>query len=915
MPANPFDQFDAPLSTPQPIIPRTPAPQTQPQYEGDVLSNDYKREQIKTEQLKQAQTQQEIDQKNPQKKAQQNARQLLTAAGVDLEKGIDPVGDLIKGSTSGMIQHGAASAYGAVTGHSTSGMENIGRLKTIASTLTLQLMNGSLGTGISNADRDFISEQIGNIGNPDVPAEQRLAAWDQVKQRMANLSGIPYAASVKEFGGDNHAPPGNSELTADQEKAYRAFLTANPNPTGSQVNTFLSGLTGKQVTNGEDIAKAISEGRGISTTTQDLTEQQKVQQRIQQEDKSGAFQEGDTHRLLMHGATLNLSDEASGVGEAAANVLTSPFTGNFDPVGSYRLGRDVERQRISDAEGRLGYGGTALEFAGNLLSANPEAAAGKVYGLGSLVRQGAKAGGAAGAIAGYGQGEGTNQSLVGAGVGGLTGAAVGAAGGRFLGPKAVPPGGGEGPGAAEIATALQDEGIRAARPVADPSKRGSMAYLETTRGGHGPVRDSLELTRQDIASKVAGLSGDGEALTPGGMGESIQEAGKRSIQSIKDSATRFYDRAASAGADTPIQPTEALANLDAHIADLSRNPNTNKGVLSYLKSVRGDLASGNKTVADIRNIRTGMSGEINRRNLGQSNAERIMGDVMDSARADIERDLGRANPEALSLYQQGDDLWRQMSTERQQVLEKLVGPADNPISGEQAMARVRNMMGNKGDLGRFNRIMNMLNPEEQANFRASLFDGIGQKSPEEPFSPAYFLQQTKDMQPGALKTVFGDDGAKSIQNLRVASRGFTDAQASLNNSRSGFVNNFKDIVSSIVNLRSATGAGAGYMIGGPPGAVAGAIVGETAKLATNRLSAKALMNPEVSSWIRKVAVAKTDQQARALIGKLNGLAAGNAGLQGELGSLRDAIVRAVNDNAPRAGSVAASPDQRPDQQQ
>jgi hypothetical protein len=535
--------------------------------------------------------------------------------------------------------------------------------------------------------------------------------------------------------------------------------------------------------------------------------------------------------------------------------------------------------------------------------------------MGSLVRQGAKAGGAYGAIAGYGQGRGTEESLVGAGVGGLVGAGTGALGARLLSGKTPPPADGGGPAPGDIAAAFQAEGIPTARPVADPSKRGSMAYLETTRGGHGPVQDSLELTRKGIADKVAGLTGEGEALTPGGTGEMIQSAGKRTLDTMKSRGTRLYDRAAATAGDAPVNPTDALSRLDAHIADLSRNPNTNKGVISYLQSVRKDLASGAKTVADIRDIRTGMSGEINRRNLSSSNAERIMGDVLDGAKADIARDLGNSSPEALRLYQRADEQWQQMHVARQQVVEKLVGPADNPISGEQTMSRVRNMMGNKGDLNRFNRTMNMMNPEERANFRASLFEGIGQKSPEEPFSPAHFLAQTRDMQPGALQTVFGEEGAKSIQNLRVASKAFADTSASLNRSRSGFVANFKDIVSNVVNLRSTGGGAIGFAVGGVPGAVTGAVVGEASKFATNRLSAKALMNPEVSSWIRKVATVKTEQQARAMVGKLNGIAASNAAIQGEISGLRDALVKVANDNFGRVGSAAASPDRRPDQQQ
>jgi hypothetical protein len=54
---------------------------------------------------------------------------------------------------------------------------------------------------------------------------------------------------------------------------------------------------------------------------------------------------------------------------------------------------------------------------------------------------------------------------------------------------------------------FRTEGIPAARPIADPSKRASMAYLETTPGGNNIVRNSLDQTRRSIADKVSAVAG------------------------------------------------------------------------------------------------------------------------------------------------------------------------------------------------------------------------------------------------------------------------------------------------------------------------------------------------------------------------------------------------------------------------
>ena len=126
--------------------------------------------------------------KGSMEEARRNAELLLQAAGVDIARGIDPVSDLIEGSTSGRVQAFGAGVYGDVTGDATEGMENIAKLQTIVSDMTLQLTGGSLGNQISNADREFIMQRVGNLGDPTIPASQRLAAWEQVKQRMANLT-------------------------------------------------------------------------------------------------------------------------------------------------------------------------------------------------------------------------------------------------------------------------------------------------------------------------------------------------------------------------------------------------------------------------------------------------------------------------------------------------------------------------------------------------------------------------------------------------------------------------------------------------------------------------------------------------------------------------------------------------------
>jgi hypothetical protein len=132
--------------------------------------------------------------------------------------------------------------------------------------------------------------------------------------------------------------------------------------------------------------------------------------------------------LLLHGATLGLSDEASGVGGAIYNAISSPFTGaDFDPAAAYRNSRDAERIRLNGARDRSGWRGTATEALGGFASANPASlveSAGTT--LGSRMIAGARGGAEVGALSGYGHGSGLGGSLRGAAVDAAAGAFVGA---------------------------------------------------------------------------------------------------------------------------------------------------------------------------------------------------------------------------------------------------------------------------------------------------------------------------------------------------------------------------------------------------------------------------------------------------------------------------------------------------------
>ena len=153
---------------------------------------------------------------------QRRAKTFQELTGVDLATQVDTdtdrVSQLIKGSTSGVVEAVGAELVGAlpesVGGGATSGMKNIGQLETIATTLTLAFApDGRLSTGVSNEDRRVIERQLGRIQDPMVPSGKRLAAWREVKRIMARTIGLTGTPSGR--GGGASIPT----LTPEQVRA------------------------------------------------------------------------------------------------------------------------------------------------------------------------------------------------------------------------------------------------------------------------------------------------------------------------------------------------------------------------------------------------------------------------------------------------------------------------------------------------------------------------------------------------------------------------------------------------------------------------------------------------------------------------------------------------------------------------
>lgn len=720
----------------------------------------------------------------------------------------------------------------------------------------------------------------------------------------------PAASGVVGRGdiGFNYEPP-PSPLDDKQSAAYDAFWKANPDATADDLRAFGRSI-GANIANADEIVKARAAGQGVapaSSAIYDFSDIDKARS------EGGIAAGADVVvRGAADSASLGLSDEIA----AAGNTL----------FGDRTMRENLARERYTDKFDETN--SPWLRGIGQLAGAVAPVGVGAIGAGVRGARDTAILGGGLGAAYGFNSGDTLANRFMGAGAGLAAGSAGGLAIGKlsdFVGSRlarsrvnrAYDPAIDEGIATAEAA---QAEGVPISRPIVDPKVRDRMSYLESSFGSGAPVQNSLAATERGIAERASTLAGGGTAQEPGMLGSAIQEAGDRFIDRSRSVGRRLYDRAASLAGDNTVLANDAIAKIDQHIAELSENANANGPQIAYLREIRADLANEAgaipKSVASIRDLRTGLRGQINNRNLTATDAERRVGEVLDAARGDITRSLGDKSPEAVRAYERADKFWGERSDEIRQVVQRFIGKKDDKLSGEQVYSRIMSMAKPNGDSVRLRRMIDKLDPDERADFTATIASGLGRRSADEDFSPAVFINQARAISPAARRTVFGQDGAQSIENLIQVSKALKDTKASLNNSRSGVVVNWRD------TLKNALGTGlpasAGAYMGGVPGGAAGVALGAAwtgAGIAIRNLSAKALMNPDLSRWLKNAVAQRDGVMINNYIARLGKIAKNNAPIRAEVTLLQDKLVAAANDNLGRAGSAAASPDRGPDQQQ
>lgn len=605
------------------------------------------------------------------------------------------------------------------------------------------------------------------------------SAAPQIDEALAAVGGGAPAEQRQPVGpGDigfsGKVPEEGNPLNPDQQRAYNAFVSANPNVTPDQLRAFgqQMGFPG-EIANAEQIIEAAKQGAGFATASnaqigRSAEQEAAIKDRVGRTDAAGSFAVG-----MVDSATLGFADEIAAGGGAVVDSLQGE--GSFTDRYSRNIG--VERGYAEALRDRDPVSSFAGQIAGGI--ALPGFGA---RSAGQLARLGAGYGAAYGA----GSGEGITDRLIGAGTGAAVGGAAGGAFGLIGNHIAARAGGAGNGGRRADAIALMEAAQRQDINPLPADVGGPLTRRLTAGAAQSPVsagtiiRGGQRVVDQASAARDRIAATAGTALDGPQAGEAAEAAARGYIGRSGTRGTANYDRAAELAGDARIDPARAREVLDRNIAELSQSP---LGAPAALTNLRERL-DGEFTVAGLRNLRTQLRDEFASAGLRGSDAERRGMQAVDGLTEDIAAGLTRqGRPEAAEAYQSADRFWRERLRVIDDVIEPIIG---NGKSGEQVFQAIQGMT--RTNSARLREFMRTIGREEASTVRASVINQLGRASPGtqnaegNTFSLNQFLTQWNQMTPRAKGTLFRGETRAALDDLARVAQGSREAGGYANRS-------------------------------------------------------------------------------------------------------------------------------------
>jgi hypothetical protein len=452
----------------------------------------------------------------------------------------------------------------------------------------------------------------------------------------------------------------------------------------------------------------------------------------------------------------------------------------------------------------------------------------------------------------------------------------------------------------EVVNAGTRRNVPVRAPDAIPTLRGQMAKVEASPYGGPKVASALDADKALMQTRVAEVGGAGVPHPSNySFGSQIQNAGQRFIKSSGTTKNALYSRAEHRAGGARVVPSDTIAAVDAHIAELEgAGANSNSSVINYLKGLRDDLSKpGGFSITEFQGLRAANRAKIRGdQALTVSDADRRLGDVLKT----FTDDAGNQLPvEAVDALRTADKYYAQRHDYINGVLKKFMGGRNSPLAPERAAGRLTNMGMSKAGVDYTTLSRFMARAEIAATFAENLGKGANGE-----FGLGPLATNIEKMPANVRQLVFGKDGAAALEDLRILARAKSDTSKGLNNSRSGVV------MARQIGTRIASSATAGGVLGGWAGAVISPAITETAALVGQRRAANLLLNPQFTKAVRSVGTNPNPAAAKVLMTRLAVVASRNPAIADEIG----AFVQAMNTNVPRQLSAGQSPEYQQGQQ-
>ena len=930
---NPFDQFDAPAPAPQApgVIMGRPKQPSPIQIEDQQFKREDQSRQNRSEIRQEGDTNfsqtdklAERYNKLPEVKNYRIAVQQLATA---LDTTPDPQGDLaltyafakamdpdsvVREAEQGMVSGSQPWFVAAVErAKKEFGMDGVGSYTPeTRKAIRAQIINAvEKRVRLYDQNRSYFEKMARNnnfdpytvIGEHDgKPFLEQLRAYDaKVGTKRPQMAGdVPVGTDVTMGGGADDAP--------FDRNAYLSTRGLDPNKEATIVgfwnsNRGNSGLTeagalrfyaeqGVPPPSAADLQRMIEQAQAgfqfgpVDTSQEEAAYRAELEKASQAQGGTGYTERAD------QGITLGLSDEAAGVGGAIGSLLRGE-----NPATGYQFSRDVQRFRNEQADQNTGLLGDAVEIGSSLF-----------VPLGGAITSPARAariGATAGAVGGFGYGEGAQNSTVNALIGAGGGAVLGAAGtygGNALMNRAT-----QRSTASNEMVALDQAANELGmaplpRIISNPAvERRGRAVAGTIAGGQR-IREGVRAFGDDIEGAVNSLS-TGTAIRDNEVaGGIVREAAQRQIKQTGESARRSYDRAEKLAGNARVTPLQSVQLLDQEIASLSETAGLNSAEISFLQTLKDDFSK-DLSVGALRRARTTLRKKISKGDLVFGENEARVLSVMDAAAADIEAGLrSQGKGAAAQAFRAADTKYRARMDYINNTLQKVIGKRDSNLSNEAVLRKFRGLATPGGDSEGLKKFYASLTPDEAADVSATFAEmlGRGGKDGTKDFSTAVLVDNIEQLKKSGatMTTLFGRDGAKALDNILLLAREHKRVTGAISGQGSAQGNDWRWMLASMFL------PGAGTAVAGGDAALAAGmgVAGFAIKAGRDALSAKLLMSPRFTNWMRTAPRTSNPAAINAHFAKLGAIGKAEPAIASEVGLFREALLQAANDNANKA---------------